>query len=91
MAELTVRAGVASDTIADAIAGDVDALARIVATYHDDMSSLCRATIRAKAAASPEAARSIVPSASSEPAAVTLTICLEMRDEDGVSHIVRIS
>jgi len=38
VAELTVRAGVASDTIADAIAGDVDALARIVATYHDDMA-----------------------------------------------------
>jgi hypothetical protein len=38
VAELTIRADIASTTIDDAIAGDADALTRIVATYHDDMA-----------------------------------------------------
>ena len=37
---MTISAGVADTTLADAVAGDVDALARIVGAYHDDMSRI---------------------------------------------------
>jgi RNA polymerase sigma-70 factor (ECF subfamily) len=40
VAELTIQAGIADTTIADAIAGDVDALAEIVGMYHHDMARI---------------------------------------------------
>ena len=41
MAELTVPGGIAAATVADAAAGDRDALARIVGAHHDDMARIC--------------------------------------------------
>lgn len=37
---MTLSAGVADTTVAQAIDGDVDALAQIVGTYHDDMARI---------------------------------------------------
>jgi RNA polymerase sigma-70 factor (ECF subfamily) len=37
---MTISAGVADATVADAIGGDVDALATIVGAYHDDMARI---------------------------------------------------
>ncbi len=37
---MTLSAGVANSTVADAIAGDVDALAQIVGAYHHDMARI---------------------------------------------------
>ena len=37
---MTLSAGVADTTVANAIAGDVDALAQIVGAYHDDMARI---------------------------------------------------
>ena len=37
---MTLSAGVANSTVADAIAGDVDALAQIVGAYHNDMARI---------------------------------------------------
>jgi RNA polymerase sigma factor (sigma-70 family) len=39
--ELTIPGGIAASTVADAAAGDADALARIVGAHHDDMARLC--------------------------------------------------
>jgi RNA polymerase sigma-70 factor (ECF subfamily) len=39
--ELTVPGGIAAITVADAAAGDADALARIVGAHHDDMARIC--------------------------------------------------
>jgi RNA polymerase sigma-70 factor (ECF subfamily) len=39
--ELTVPRGIPATTVADAAAGDVAALARIVAAHHDDMARIC--------------------------------------------------
>ncbi|MGZ6260557.1 MAG: RNA polymerase sigma factor, partial [Candidatus Limnocylindrales bacterium] len=39
--ELTVPSGVAATMVAQAAAGDVDALARIVGLHHDDMARVC--------------------------------------------------
>ena len=39
--ELTITGGIAAATVADAAAGDVDALARIVGAHHDDMARIC--------------------------------------------------
>jgi RNA polymerase sigma factor (sigma-70 family) len=39
--ELTITGGIAATTVADAAAGDADALARIVGAHHDDMARLC--------------------------------------------------
>src|SRR4249919_311056 len=39
--ELTIPGGIAAATVADAAAGDVDALARIVGAHHDDMARIC--------------------------------------------------
>ena len=39
--ELTVPGGIAANTVADAAAGDADALARIVGAHHDDMARIC--------------------------------------------------
>ena len=41
MAELTLPGGIAATTVADAAAGDADALARIVGAHHDDMARIC--------------------------------------------------
>ena len=41
MDELTIPGGIAATTVADAAAGDVDALARIVGLHHDDMARVC--------------------------------------------------
>ncbi len=41
MDELTLPGGIAATTVADAAAGDVDALARIVGLHHDDMARVC--------------------------------------------------
>jgi RNA polymerase sigma-70 factor (ECF subfamily) len=38
MAQLTASGRIADTTVADAVAGDVDALATIVGAYHDDMA-----------------------------------------------------
>lgn len=39
--ELTIPGGIAATTVADAAAGDADALARIVSAHHDDMARIC--------------------------------------------------
>ena len=39
--ELTIPGGIAAATVAEAAAGDVDALARIVGAHHDDMARVC--------------------------------------------------
>ena len=39
--ELTIPGGIAASTVADAAAGDADALARIVGAHHDDMARVC--------------------------------------------------
>lgn len=39
--ELTVHGGIAATTVAEAAAGDADALARIVGAHHDDMARIC--------------------------------------------------
>ena len=39
--ELTIPGGIAASTVADAAAGDADALARIVGAHHDDMARIC--------------------------------------------------
>jgi hypothetical protein len=39
--ELTIPAGIAATTVAEAAAGDADALARIVGVHHDDMARIC--------------------------------------------------
>ena len=39
--ELTVPGRIAATTVADAAAGDADALARIVGAHHDDMARIC--------------------------------------------------
>lgn len=39
--ELTFPGGIAASTVAEAAAGDADALARIVGAYHDDMARIC--------------------------------------------------
>ena len=39
--ELTIPGGIAATTVADAAAGDADALARIVGAHHDDMARIC--------------------------------------------------
>jgi len=39
--ELSIPGGIAATTVADAAAGDADALARIVGTHHDDMARIC--------------------------------------------------
>jgi RNA polymerase sigma-70 factor (ECF subfamily) len=39
--ELTIAGGIAAMTVADAAAGDADALARIVGAHHDDMARIC--------------------------------------------------
>ena len=41
MAEMTISGGIAAATVADAAAGDRDALARIVGAHHDDMARIC--------------------------------------------------
>jgi len=41
VAELTLPGGIAATTVADAAAGDADALARIVGAHHDDMARIC--------------------------------------------------
>ena len=41
VSELTIPGGIAATTVADAAAGDADALARIVGAHHDDMARLC--------------------------------------------------
>ena len=41
MAEITITGGIAAATVADAAAGDRDALARIVGAHHDDMARIC--------------------------------------------------
>ena len=39
--ELTIPGGIAATNLADAAAGDADALARIVGAHHDDMARIC--------------------------------------------------
>ena len=39
--ELTIHGGIAASVVADAAAGDADALARIVGAHHDDMARIC--------------------------------------------------
>lgn len=39
--ELTIPGGIAATTVAEAAAGDVAALARIVGAHHDDMARIC--------------------------------------------------
>ena len=39
--ELTIPGGIAAATVAEAAAGDADALARIVDAHHDDMARIC--------------------------------------------------
>jgi RNA polymerase sigma factor (sigma-70 family) len=39
--ELTIPGGIAASTVAEAAAGDADALARIVGAHHDDMARVC--------------------------------------------------
>jgi RNA polymerase sigma factor (sigma-70 family) len=39
--ELTISGGIGATTVADAAAGDADALARIVGAHHDDMARIC--------------------------------------------------
>jgi RNA polymerase sigma factor (sigma-70 family) len=39
--KIAVHGGIASTTVADAAAGDVAALARIVGAHHDDMARIC--------------------------------------------------
>jgi len=39
--ELTIAGGIAAMTVAQAAAGDADALARIVGAHHDDMARIC--------------------------------------------------
>jgi RNA polymerase sigma factor (sigma-70 family) len=39
--ELAIPRVIAADTVADAAAGDADALARIVGVHHDDMARIC--------------------------------------------------
>lgn len=39
--ELTIPGGIAASTVAEAAAGDADALARIVGAHHDDMARIC--------------------------------------------------
>jgi RNA polymerase sigma factor (sigma-70 family) len=39
--ELTIPGGIAASPVADAAAGDADALARIVGAHHDDMARIC--------------------------------------------------
>ena len=39
--ELTIPGGIAATTVAEAAAGDADALARIVGAHHDDMARIC--------------------------------------------------
>jgi RNA polymerase sigma factor (sigma-70 family) len=39
--ELSIPGGIAAMTVADAAAGDADALARIVGAHHDDMARIC--------------------------------------------------
>jgi len=41
VAELTTARGIPASTVADAAAGDADALARIVGAHHDDMARIC--------------------------------------------------
>lgn len=41
MAEITITGSIAATTVADAAAGDRDALARIVGAHHDDMARIC--------------------------------------------------
>ena len=41
VAELATPGGIATTTVAEAAAGDADALARIVGAHHDDMARLC--------------------------------------------------
>jgi RNA polymerase sigma factor (sigma-70 family) len=41
MDELTIPGGIAATTVAEAAAGDVAALARIVGAHHDDMARIC--------------------------------------------------
>lgn len=41
VSELTIPAGIAATTVAEAAAGDADALARIVGAHHDDMARIC--------------------------------------------------
>ena len=41
MGDLTNTLTIAASSVADAAAGDVDALARIVRTHHDDMARVC--------------------------------------------------
>jgi len=41
VADLTIHGGIPATTVADAAAGDVDALARIVGAHHDDMARIC--------------------------------------------------
>jgi RNA polymerase sigma factor (sigma-70 family) len=39
--ELTIPGGIAAATVAEAAAGDANALARIVGAHHDDMARIC--------------------------------------------------
>ena len=41
MAEMTITGSIAATTVAEAAAGDRDALARIVGAHHDDMARIC--------------------------------------------------
>jgi RNA polymerase sigma-70 factor (ECF subfamily) len=41
VANLTISGGIGATTVADAAAGDADALARIVGLHHDDMARIC--------------------------------------------------
>ena len=41
MDELAITRGIAPTTVAEAAAGDADALARIVGAHHDDMARIC--------------------------------------------------
>jgi RNA polymerase sigma-70 factor (ECF subfamily) len=41
VADLTITGGIAATTVADAAAGDADALARIVGAHHDHMARIC--------------------------------------------------
>lgn len=41
VSELTIAGNIAATTVADAAAGDADALARIVGAHHDDMARIC--------------------------------------------------
>ena len=41
VSELSISGGIAATTVADAAAGDADALARIVGAHHDDMARIC--------------------------------------------------